>query len=329
MAAVGQLHNLADWRKGRDPDGKLARVAELLEQKNELVDDIPFKEGNLPTGHQSTVRTSLPTFSFVGMNSASTPTRSTKAQVTDMAAVGESWVEADERIANLGGDPSGYMESEFKAHAEAAAQKMAFAFLYGNLVANPLEFTGIIPRYNLIAGAANGTNVLTALGAGTDNASVLIVDWGEWVHGIYPKGSPMGLEFKNFGIETKEGSGGTLNRVYRARFSWTAGLAVSDWRRIVRICNIDISNLVGETTPAPLTKLLTKALYRLPSAPGPGCRIYMNRSVFQMFDIQERADVILGGGLNYGNVNGEMVLNFRKIPIRIVDQLTNSEAQVS
>jgi hypothetical protein len=47
---------LADWAKTRDPDGKTAQVVELLAQNNGLLDDMLFKEGNLATGHQTTVR---------------------------------------------------------------------------------------------------------------------------------------------------------------------------------------------------------------------------------------------------------------------------------
>ena len=48
---------LLDIAKATDPDGKIAKVAELLSQTNEILTDMPFVEGNLPTGHRGTIRT--------------------------------------------------------------------------------------------------------------------------------------------------------------------------------------------------------------------------------------------------------------------------------
>ena len=41
---------LADWAKRLDPDGKTAKTVEILDQTNEILTDMLFKEGNLPTG---------------------------------------------------------------------------------------------------------------------------------------------------------------------------------------------------------------------------------------------------------------------------------------
>jgi hypothetical protein len=50
---------LADHAKRVDPDGKIPKIVEMLSQTNEILDDMAFVEGNLPTGHQCTIRTGL------------------------------------------------------------------------------------------------------------------------------------------------------------------------------------------------------------------------------------------------------------------------------
>ena len=45
-----QVKTLADWAKGIDPKGKTAMTVELLSQTNEMLEDMLFKEGNLPPG---------------------------------------------------------------------------------------------------------------------------------------------------------------------------------------------------------------------------------------------------------------------------------------
>ena len=42
---------LADWGKRVDPNGKVDKIIELLGQTNPILQDMPFVEGNLPTGH--------------------------------------------------------------------------------------------------------------------------------------------------------------------------------------------------------------------------------------------------------------------------------------
>mgnify|MGYP003660329418 CR=1 FL=1 len=44
---------LNDWAKRQDPKGKTAVIVEMLSQTNEILTDMMFKEGNLPTGCSS------------------------------------------------------------------------------------------------------------------------------------------------------------------------------------------------------------------------------------------------------------------------------------
>ena len=62
MATIGATNlTLADWSKRRDPSGKTAKIIELLEERTPALQDAVTIEGNLPTGHRTTVRTALPT----------------------------------------------------------------------------------------------------------------------------------------------------------------------------------------------------------------------------------------------------------------------------
>ena len=57
MATLGgDVLTLTDWAKRQDPDGKTAVVAEVLSQSNQILDEMLWKEGNLPTGEQTTLR---------------------------------------------------------------------------------------------------------------------------------------------------------------------------------------------------------------------------------------------------------------------------------
>ena len=53
------------------------------------------------------------------------------------------------------------------------------------------------------------------------------------------------------------------NHGYRSHYNWDNGLALRDWRYVVRIANIDVSDL-DATTPVDIVKLMIKALHRMP-----------------------------------------------------------------
>ncbi len=60
---------------------------------------------------------------------------------------------------------------------------------------------------------------------------------------------------------------------------WDNGLALRDWRYVVRIANIDVSNLSEPSSAANIAKLMVKALHRIPNR-GMGRPVfYMNRTV--------------------------------------------------
>lgn len=324
---------LADFAKRLDPDGKTSAIVELLSQSNPLLQDMQWLEGNLPTGHRTTVRTGLPSVAWRLLNQGVQPSKSTTAQVDEQCGMLEAWSEVDKDLAMLNGNTAAFRLSEAQAFIEAMNQEMASTIFYGNQGLAPEEFTGLSIRYSALSGVANAQNVLSGSGAGADNSSIWLVCWGgQTVHGIFPKGSKAGLIHEDLGevtVETSTGIAGTRMRAYQDHWQWKCGLALKDWRFAVRIANIDISNLVAKSSAADLIELMIKAIHRIPSM-GMGKPVfYMNRSVFQMLDIQRRDDVISGGGLTYQQVDGVAQPSFRGIPVRVCDALTEAEAAVS
>lgn len=320
---------LADWAKRLDPTGKVPTIVELLSQSNELLQDMLWREGNLPTGHRTTVRTGLPTVAWRMLNQGVTPSKSTTAQIDEQAGMLEAWSEVDKDLALLNGNTAAFRLSEAKAFIEAMNQEMVSTIFYGNGGLAPEEFTGLAPRYSSST-ATNGSNVIKAGGSGSDNTSIWLVAWGEdTVTGIFPKGSKAGLIHEDFGevtVELTAGIAGSRMRALQERFQWKGGIAVKDWRYVVRICNIDVSDLAGGSPPD-LIDLMEQAAETLPNRLGKPV-FYMNRYAKRYLRKQARTDVTSGGGLTFDNYEGKTVLAFGDIPIRTVDALLNTEATV-
>lgn len=321
---------MADIAKRMDPDGKIAAVVELLSQTNEMLDDMLWVEGNLPTGHRTTIRTGLPTVAWRLLNQGVQPSKSTTAQVDEGCGILEAWSEVDVELAKLNGNTAAFRLSEGMAFIEAMNQEMQQTVIYGNSGLASEEFNGLAVRYSSLS-ATSGQNIISGSGAGSDNSSIWLVSWGaQTVHGIYPKGSQAGLSHSDHGevtVETTAGVAGTRMRAFQDQWTWKCGVALRDWRHVVRMPNIDISNLVAKSSAADLIELMIKAIHRLPNRMGKPV-FYMNRTCFQMLDIQRRDDIIAGGGLVYNEVDGKIVPSFRGIPIKIVDALTETEAAV-
>lgn len=334
MATLGSnVATLMDLAKRMDPDGKSARIVEMLATTNEILADMLWLEGNLPTGNRTTLRASLPTVEFRLLNQGVTPSKSTTIQVDETCSMLEAWSEVDVELARLGGDVAGYRLGEAQAFIEAMSQKMATTVIYGDKSSNPEQFDGLAVRYATSTGAT-GQNVIkaTADDGDTDCTSVWLVVWGaNTVHGIIPKGSKAGLSHEDLGevtVETAAGIGGARMRAYQDHFTWKCGLGVRDWRYVVRIANVDISSLQS-ASPLDLADNMIKAIHRIPSLSAGRAAFYMNRSALQYLDIQKRNDVQTGGQLSYQNVDGVPVLSFRGIPVRKVDAILDTEADVA
>lgn len=323
---------LADWAKRVDPDGKVPSIVELLSQSNEVLQDMQWLEGNLPTGHRTTVRTGLPSVAWKLLNQGTQPSKSTTAQIDEACGILEAWSEVDKDLAMLNGNTAAFRLSEAQAFIESMNIEMAQTLFYGNSGLAPEEFNGLSVRYSSLS-AANGQNIISGSGTGSDNSSIWLICWGpQTVHGIFPKGSKAGLMHEDLGevtVETSAGIAGTRMRAFQDHWQWKCGIALKDWRYAVRIPNIDISNLVAKSSAADVIELMIKAIHRIPSMAMGKPVFYMNRTVKQMLDIQRRDDVISGGGLMYNEVDGKLVPSFRGIPIRTVDALLETEAQVT
>ncbi len=330
MSTLGSnVLTLADWAKRLDPDGKTPNIVELLSQTNEVLTDMLFMEGNLPTGHRTTVRTGLPTVAWRLLNNGVQPSKSTTAQIDEACGMLEAWSEVDVELAKLNGNSASFRLSEAQAFIEAMNQEMVSTLFYGNSGTAPEEFTGLSARYSL-SSAANGQNIVLGGGAGgqTDCMSIWLVCWGaNTVHGIFPKGSKAGLEHADHGevtVETTAGIAGTRMRALQDQWNWKCGIALRDWRYVVRIPNIDKS-----ADNADYIDLMTKAYHRILNLNMGKPAFYMNRTVRQRLDLLRRADVSSGGGITYDNVDGKVVANFRGIPIRVCDALLESEDAIS
>lgn len=324
---------LLDAAKSMDPDGKTAKVVELLNQTNEILIDMPWLEGNLATGHRTTVRTGLPDVVWRQLYKGVPASKSRRAQVDDACGLLEARAEVDQEVADLNGNTNEFRLSEAQSFLESMNQSMANTLFYGDQTVNPERFTGLTARYSSST-AGNGQNVLKAGGSGTDNTSVWLIVWGEnTVHGIFPKGSKAGLQHENLGLIDAFDEDNNRFRAYADHWKWKPGLSLRDWRFAVRIANIDVSDLAGLSGTQALTastniiKQMLIAKHRIPALGMGKAVFYANRTVRSYLDIMALEKST--SALSIREAAGQFETAFLGIPIRTCDQLLNTEAAVS
>lgn len=314
---------LADWAKRVDPDGKTAKVVEQLSQTNEILLDAVFLEGNLPTGHRTTVRTGLPSAAWRKLNYGIQPSKSTTKQVDDTCGMLETYFEVDKDLADLNGNTKEFRISEGRANIEAMNQELASTIFYGDTDLNPERFLGFTPRYYDLSGET-GSSIIDAGGSSDTCTSIWLVGWGEnSVHMTFPKGTKAGIIHQDLGEVTLEDENGGRYQGYRDHWQWKAGLVVRDHRYVVRIANIDTANL-----PTDLPDMMVEALNILPNPGMCSTSFYMNRAVKTKLDI-----LAMNKSNSFVQVDSDVFgrpqTAFQGSPIRRCDAIINTESAVS
>lgn len=332
MAVLGTSNpTLADLAKVTDPDGSIADVVEILNATNEILLDMTFLEGNLTTGHRTSIRSGLPTPTWRKLYGGVQPTKSRAVQVTDNTGMMEDYSEVDKALVDMAGNPAAYRLQEDRPHIEGMNQEFASTLFYGDESTAPEEFTGLAARYNSLS-AENGDNIISGGGSGSDNASIWLICWGpNTCHGIIPKGSKAGIQQRDLGEVTLENADGNNGRMqaYRTHYRWDVGLSVRDWRYVVRIANIDRSLLTSDiSTGADLNDLMHQAWTELPSTSAGRCAWYMDKQVMS-FLRRQTSNAVQNSTLSIDMVGGTMQTSWGGIPIRRCDALRTNEATVS
>lgn len=339
MAALPTTRmTLAELAKYMGPDGNVQPVVELLYQHNEGIWDVPWQPGNLPTGHEYTVRTKLPTAYLRDYNEGTAPSVSSKAKQTDGMSIIEAWSEIDKAEAKLNGNEDAYRAGEDAAFTQALEQLFAQLLIYGNAASNQKEFNGIATRLNALsidnvidasAGAASSGQLYT---------SIYLADWGADLFGIYPKGSMAGLQNVDHGTQILQFSDGTRMAALITQFIWDCGIACRDWRRIARIANILTTDLVNRANTQAINAatniiyLMSDALYKLPKGSSGTKVFYCNRTVHAALakiamDRSQQVVTIEKGLTQFGH--SVRWLSFLGVPIRCMDSILTTEQDVT
>lgn len=332
MSTLGNTFlDLIDVYKRQDETRQIATIIELLKETNTILDDAIAQECNQGTTHLTTVRTGLPSIAWGKLYQGIPQSKSTTTQVTDTTGFAEALATVDKRLLDIAKNPSAVRLSEAQGFLEAMNQEIATKIFYGNSATDPEQFMGLAPRFSDL-GAPNGGQIVDAGGTGSDNTSVWFVAWGDMqTHLLYPQGTQAGIKREDKGEQRVLDGSNNPYYVMEELFRWHIGLTVRDWRYVVRIANIDVSNLAAGSVD--IYKYMRQAFWRLKSHRVTGGRmaIYCNSDVLEALDADSTPTTSTSESfvrLRPMEVDGFEVMSYRGIPVRQCDAIIKTEARV-
>ena len=332
MATKGNLNpTLMDIAKSKDPDGKVAKVVEILNETNDVLQDVTFIEANDGTTHLTTLRSALPTVTFRKLYKGVPVSKSARAQVRDVCGMIEARSLIDAKLDDLNGNSKDWRLSEEKPFFEAMGQTFCETLFYGDTDTNPERFHGLAVRFNehqTTDKSLPSFNVIHGGGTGSDNTSMWFAVWGQnTMHCIHPKGGEAGIKMENLGRQEVADDDGNLFTALVSKWQWDPGFSLRDWRAVVRIANLDVSALKANSGAADLLDLMTIAYNKQKGRKLGRAVIYCNNTVKTALDRQAQS-VNKANFLGYKDIGGAPILHYRGIPIRECEAILDTEAVV-
>jgi hypothetical protein len=337
---VQSTASMIEQYKQVDGKGRLIDVIEVMNNTSQdIMDDWTWMECNSGTKHTRSIRTGLPSVSWGALYEGIPQSKTAKQTVDDTTGFVEAMSSVDKRQLDLYAENrTAIRASEARPFQESMAQELVSAFFYHNSNTNPRLPKGLGARYGVKSTTGAGAQIVDAGGTGSDNMSIWMVEWGyDGVSAIYPSGTTGGIMRENKGEQRVTDADGNPYYVEEELFRAHVGFTVGDWQRVVRIANIDVSDLAAGSVD--LYKFMRAGFYQLKSrrvnkiedqsAPG-RIAVYANRDALEALDgLATNA----GASDNYtrltwGEIQGKEVLTYRGFPIRETDALLNTEARV-
>lgn len=332
------VRTLADWGGYFDEKGIPADIIELMDEENTILDDALWREATHEDGNHTTVRNGLPQVYWRRLYRGVEVSKSSVSTIKDPVGMLEARSIIDKKLLDIHKNKAkAYREQEAKSFMEAMRQKLSTAIFYGNVKGNPDSINGLDPRYAF----RNAPHVIDA-GGTPDQACTSIwgVVWGaQEVTANFPKGSVAGLTHTDLGEHDAYDEEGRAFRAVSDLYEWNVGLSVSDWRSVVRICNIPVDNLQrakGDAGFIDLQRFTIIAKNKIPQAKRNRMRWYMNEDVMTALELQatDAGNVTLIYREEDSRFAGPMfksheVVKLHTFPVRQNDAILSTEEALS
>ena len=319
-------------------NGQIIRVAEVLNETNDVVQDAIVQQSTDMTSHVMSRRTALPTVQWVKVGNGWNATTATLNQVREQIGMLKARFLAPQDMMDIQASPDKYRSNQERTYVEAMGQELANT-LFGNVssgtlsptVEPPEEFAGFQYRYATLS--TDPTAYVINNGGSNSGAhtSIWFVQWSPVkVYLITPRFMEAGgLKKEDKGLVYTLGDNASTSAAQRnnqlwayiTEFSWNVGLAVEDTRAVKRLANIDTA--AGSSDSVDEDKIIQ---IRNNFRGNETIYMYVNETVFTQVQIlaKDKNNVNWTGNDPFGKPQ----FNFLDMPIRRTDAITNVEGTI-
>lgn len=321
--------NIVQLAKRMDGEGStLYRIAEVIAEHDEAMNDAVWVESNRTASHVTSVRETQPSGTLRQVNKGVSPTLSQVGQEVDYVGFIEDMSMVDDRLIRLApkGQKQMVRSDEDIAHLKGLSETASSYFFTGDRTVTPGAFDGLATRRNKL-GLEGVYNM-----AGSDaasNTSIYAVTWGkEYTHMIYPRGSKIGISKEDFGLQIvpDPNTAGAYLPMWISWFYFDLGVVVRQPRGLSRIVNIDPSETLLNLRP-----LFDRCIEAINHAPNRGKEgnlvLYMNEDMFNIFDRLAYDAAV--PNVYQKDTGGVLQTYFRGIPLKRSDIISSAEAIVA
>lgn len=269
----------------------LAMVQEILHPTT-MLNDSAWKQSTDMLRDVGGLRGDPPRGQWVDVDEGVKPNKGDHEKTEEEMGILEAWSEVNEKTMMISPNPDALRWENDSMHMEGMGLDLEEGLIYGNREANPKQFRGFIPRFNVLTdfkgydGDGNRQPFVTidAGGAGgTTNNSMLFIVWGKQAANmLYPRFQKNnGIQFKHWDYENITDASGNIKRVARSQFLCSAGLGLANRRAAVRIANIEASLASSdlETYMPKLVSAMYQAFAAVPAAFRSRVKIYTTAEV--------------------------------------------------
>lgn len=330
----GGRKNIVEWSQ-HFHRGKVLPEVQMLAQNNMSVMDVPFVQCNDGGTHLWNLQTSLPTVTKTAYGEGTPVSHSQKSQLREEPSLLTGFASVEKELGRVGGQMGTLRAKEDSAFAEAMRQQFAQMQFYANRTTNQRDFYGFCTLYNSLTGTRSA-NVFSCGGA-TANAqtSIVGVNWGADVYGVFPEGTTAGLEKEDLGTQVSTLPSGNKLITVDTFHKWYVSLIVEAWQSVVRICNIQVADanaLANNQAPTSFANILHKMVLAKLRIRRPGRFVwYCNDVVYGLMmrlGLEKSANgfTVKEAVTQFGTFEE---LYYLGSPVRRVDQILSTESVVS
>ena len=330
MATIGATNpTIADVIKFTMPDGSpLRQIVDPLSQRRAFLNIVTAVECNQGTRHLFGSRTARPSLTWRMINRGIQPSKSRRSQISETTGILEGRNAIDEDLVRVQNNKAAFLADEESQFVEAFLEELSTGSFYHSVRSDPERFHGLSSRF----GDVSDDQVIDGGSVGATNRSIWIIGFSpQTIFSIYPEGTPAGIIREYRGTEYVADRDGNDYLAHVSNWKWNYGLAVKDARYVVRIANVDPSDIEADLSSGPdLLDLLTQGIQRMESLEGVRTVIFMPRDILSGLSrqclnrqagnyLQWHKEILGFPGLNN---------TWQGVPMKIEDALDVDEARV-